>query len=277
MYASGPPIPPPKPGSHDTSRMSTPQTSQSPRPPPPPPQDGQSSAVDAYGLPPAARQPVIAPAQEIADPGDQWLPRFLEDKSYVPVPPLVHDMADLGQPRELTYRALTRKQDLAEILSTPSLLNSLTNSPQTIHPSISASQSALTAALTSNIELARHLLTQETRVAQARAQTQAQLVGAHALEHQWRLKQADMDDKLSPFAPASLYQRLGVGVGEQEAVCAALEESFLEEGGGGDGAGLASEREVLEWVRRYREAKKLYYLRQERKERWDEGRVGGWR
>ena len=38
-----------------------------------------------------------------------------------------------------------------------------------------------------------------------------------------------------------------------------------------------TERETLEWVRRYREAKKLYYLRQERKERWDEGRVGGWR
>jgi hypothetical protein len=54
-------------------------------------------------------------------------------------------------------------------------------------------------------------------------------------------------------------------------VCRALEESFLE----GDGA-TANEREALEWVRRYREAKKIYYSRQERKERWDEGRIGGW-
>jgi hypothetical protein len=55
-------------------------------------------------------------------------------------------------------------------------------------------------------------------------------------------------------------------------VCRALEESFLE----GDG-GTATEREVVEWVRRYREAKKVHYSRRERKERWDEGRVGGWR
>ena len=28
---------------------------------------------------------------------------------------------------------------------------------------------------------------------------------------------------------------------------------------------------------KYKEAKKVYYSRRERKERWDEGRVGGWR
>lgn len=63
---------------------------------------------------------------------------------------------------------------------------------------------------------------------------------------------------------------------EQGNVCVALEESFLDGEGAGAGAG-GDEREVLDWVRRYREAKKGYYLRRERKERWDEGRVGGWR
>lgn len=80
---------------------------------------------------------------------------------------------------------------------------------------------------------------------------------------------------LAPFAPSSLYQRVSQGVQEQGGVCQALEESFLEEGG--EGTGAATEREVSDWVRRYREARVLYYLRQERKERWDEGRVGGWR
>lgn len=77
-----------------------------------------------------------------------------------------------------------------------------------------------------------------------------------------------------------------------------MEESFLEAGGGlgaggGRGGSAATaaaeggeyggaskqeqEREVNEWIRKYREAKVLCYLRQERKERWDEGRVGGWR
>jgi hypothetical protein len=86
-----------------------------------------------------------------------------------------------------------------------------------------------------------------------------------------------MDAALAPFAPASLYQRLAAGVGEQEGVCRALEESFVAGDGGEEDGRVASEREVAEWVRNYREAKKLAYLRRERKERWDEGRVGGWR
>jgi hypothetical protein len=82
-----------------------------------------------------------------------------------------------------------------------------------------------------------------------------------------------MDHALGPFAPASLYQRVGQGVQEQSAVCQAMEESFLE----AEDGSLETEREVAEWVRRYREARTLYYLRHERKDRWDEGRVGGWR
>ena len=82
-----------------------------------------------------------------------------------------------------------------------------------------------------------------------------------------------MDHALGMFAPASLYQRLGQGVQEQAGVCQAMEESFLD----ADDGVMETEREVGEWVRRYREARTLYYLRQERKERWDEGRVGGWR
>lgn len=59
---------------------------------------------------------------------------------------------------------------------------------------------------------------------------------------------------------------------DQEQLCRGLEESFLEEQGG-----AASEREVAEFVRRVKEAKRVAYLRRERKERWDEGRIGGLR
>ncbi|KAK7924182.1 hypothetical protein PG985_006236 [Apiospora marii] len=142
-------------------------------------------------------------------------------------------------------------------------------------------------ALTENLTLAAHLVDLETRVSQQRTQAQAQLLSTHALERQWRQKQAEMDAALSSFAPAALYGRLTQALSEQEQICDALEESFLDGGRGApppslsyddDAAGgLATEREVLDWVRRYREARKLYYLRQERKERWNERRVGGWR
>ncbi|KXX75430.1 Vacuolar protein sorting-associated protein 37C [Madurella mycetomatis] len=241
MYAQAPPAPPPKPlGSHDVSRMSTPASAQLPRPPPLP------EAI-ASELAAVAAEGHTMPTQSIPDPGDQWLPMFLQDKS---------------------------KQDLADMLSDPALLSALTHAPQTIHPSLRQSHDVLQASLADNMERAAQLLDLEARLVHQRSAAQAQLLATHALERQWRAKQADMDHALAPFAPASLYQRLGQGVLEQEGVCHALEESFLE--GEGDGA-LATEREVGEWVRRYREAKKLYYLRQERKERWDEGRVGGWR
>ncbi|ROW18007.1 hypothetical protein VPNG_00395 [Cytospora leucostoma] len=249
IYSNTPPAPPPKPGSHEVSRLSTPITTQSPRPPPPLPDQQQLSELPetagAGGAQQAQAQ--VARPQEIPDPGDQWLPKILEDKS---------------------------KQDLADILSSTALLSGLTHAPSTAHPSVLASTEALSSALSQNLELAAHLLELEGRVARARGSAQAALLSTHALERQWRAKEGEMDHALGPFAPASLYQRLGGAVAEQEQVCVAMEESFLE-GEGDDGA--ATEREALDWVRRYREAKKLYYLRQERKERWDEGRVGGWR
>ncbi|KAK4682020.1 hypothetical protein QC764_112740 [Podospora pseudoanserina] len=251
MHSHTPPAPPPKPGNHDTSGMNTPvlvgPSSHIPRPPPPLPEAVTAGGLHSADIGAAASNGALVQAQDIPDPGDQWLPKFLQDKS---------------------------KQDLAEILSDPARLSAFTHSPQTVHPSLGSSHEALQVALSENIERAAQLLELEARLAHQRSTTQSQLLSTHALERQWRAKQADMDHALAPFAPASLYQRLSQGVQEQEGVCYALEESFLE--GEGDGA-LATEREVGDWIRRYREAKKLYYLRQERKERWDEGRVGGWR
>jgi hypothetical protein len=167
---------------------------------------------------------------------------------------------------------LRSKQDLADLFARPELLAALAASTATAHPSTATSQAPLRSALDENVALASRLNELEARLAHLRSSTQAQLLSAHALERQWRQKQSEMDRALAPFSPSALYQKLGQGVAEQEMVCRALEESFLD----GDG-GTATEREAAEWVRRYRDAKKVYYSRRERKERWDEGRVGGWR
>ncbi|KAF3764904.1 hypothetical protein M406DRAFT_292138 [Cryphonectria parasitica EP155] len=247
IYSNTPPAPPPKPGSHEVSRIGTPTTVNSPRPAPPLQDYHQHSDLPEAASLTAAQQAQISHPQAIPDPGEQWLPGFLEGKS---------------------------KQDLAEILSTPTLLSGLVHAPSTAHASTQSSTEALSTSLAENVDLATHLLELESRLAHSRASAQALLLSAHALERQWRAKQGEMDHALGPFAPASLYQRLSGGLAEQEGVCVALEESFLE--GEGEG-GQATERETLEWVRRYRDARRGYYLRKERKERWDEGRVGGWR
>ena len=176
---------------------------------------------------------------------------------------------------KFSFSALTqiraRKSDLSGILSNTELQAALVNAPSTTHPSVPQSQKPLYSALEQNIALATHLISLESQLDVQRAATQSQLLSLHALERQWRQKQAEMDTALAPFSPKSLYQRLAQAVQEQEQVCQALEESFLE------GDGRAGEREVADFVKRYREGRKLMLLRRERKERWDEGRVGGWR
>ena len=80
-----------------------------------------------------------------------------------------------------------------------------------------------------------------------------------------------MDDALEPFGPRALHRRLVGAVKEGEEALSAVTESWLGQ------EGVASEREVGEWVKSVREGRRIVELRRERRGRWEEGRVGGWR
>jgi hypothetical protein len=121
------------------------------------------------------------------------------------------------------------------------------------------------------MQLANHLNSRSDELSALRASLTNKLLHLHKLERQWRQKQTEMDDALDPWSPKALHARLVASIQEQEQLCAALEESFLE------GDGKASEREVADWVKRYRENRKTLGLRKEKRARFEEGRVGGWR
>ncbi|KAF2401360.1 hypothetical protein EJ06DRAFT_581505 [Trichodelitschia bisporula] len=240
---STPPPPPPKPSAHSSGR-GTPLAGP-PRPPPP----GQTEQLfdsrqsgQHYTGGNSASSSQAFPVIPHPEPG--WLPDIVKDKSTV---------------------------DLHHILSAPSLQQALVHAPSTAHPSVPASAAGLSSLLAENIALASSLQALEAQIQHQRQATQSRLLALRALEAQWRAKQAEQDAALRDFSPPALYQQLAAAVVEQETLCNGLEESFLE------GEGAAAEREVAEFVRRLREAKKVAYLRRERKERWDEGRVGGWR
>lgn len=92
-----------------------------------------------------------------------------------------------------------------------------------------------------------------------------------------------MDAVLEPWSAKALYRRLGAAEREAEEISRGVEDAFLDGGGGGGGdrdgnrEGKATERELAELCRRYREARGVVARRMESRERWDEGRVGGWR
>lgn len=94
-----------------------------------------------------------------------------------------------------------------------------------------------------------------------------------------------MDAVLEPWSAKALYRRLGAAEREAEELSRGVEETFLDGSGGvGDrddgsrkGEDKATERELADFCRRYREGRAVVGRRREWRERWDEGRVGGWR
>lgn len=157
------------------------------------------------------------------------------------------------------------------VAQSAALQRALVHAPATTHPSLPASIVPLNDLLAANVRLAQQLTALEAHLRNLRASTQTRLLSLKALERQWAAKQSEQDAALEPFGPRTLYQRLSAAVAEQESMCRGIEESWIEE------RGLADEADVADWVRRMREARKVAWLRRERRERWDEGRVGGWR
>ncbi|KAL1958597.1 hypothetical protein VTO42DRAFT_4194 [Malbranchea cinnamomea] len=252
-----PPPPPPKPSSHEASRHGTPFTMQQPFAAPlsTPPKEALDSrsqlGTASVETPEAVPDEAFSTAHQPQPPGpeDNWIPDILKNKSTT---------------------------DLHPLLSSPSLLSALTST----HPSLPASQAHLQSLLSSNIALASHVKSLELHLLSLRAATESLLLHHSSLELSWRKKQSEMDAALAPWSPKALYQRLSAAIAEQEAICEAVEESFLEEGGqdgNGGRSGQASDREVAEWVRQVRSEGAKLAARREARARWDEGRVGGWR
>ncbi|CAG8037354.1 unnamed protein product [Penicillium olsonii] len=218
-------------------------------PPPPPKPSSQNSRIGTPQNMSAAEpnQPHMANPQQPYMPNpptieEGWLPDQVKDKSTI---------------------------DLQAILKDPALISALSNQ----HPSHTSRQQHLESIIHSNKDLATRVLDTQAHLAELRASTETMLITHQSLEVSWRKKQAEMDAALAPWSPKALYQRYSAAITEQEAVCHAVEESFLDE----DHHGRATEKEIADWVRRVRgEASKLA-ARKEAKARWDEGRVGGWR
>ncbi|KAK6531406.1 hypothetical protein TWF281_008211 [Arthrobotrys megalospora] len=241
-----PPPPPPKPNSNNASRSGTPYNPSQFAPPIPPQQQQQ------VGPPGVSPNP--------GAPAELFIPAVLQDKS---------------------------RDDLLHILHSQHLLDALYLAH---HPSSPQNLTTLTNSLSTNAAYAKRLQSLSGAVDHQRATTSSSLLKTRQLERTWREKENEMDVALNRFSARALHARLGQAVGEADAVSRALEESFLEDdglgdadgeyisgGGGGGGSGVKASKDVDNFVKSYRGVRALYHLRKERKERWDENRVGGWR
>ncbi|ODV89154.1 hypothetical protein CANCADRAFT_3788 [Tortispora caseinolytica NRRL Y-17796] len=90
---------------------------------------------------------------------------------------------------------------------------------------------------------------------------------AKTAEDDWQKCEKEMYIALRKCGGSALGQKLSAGVAESERICEGLSASFLESNAGSD--------EIIHFIRDYRRERQLFYLRQERKQRWDEERVAG--
>ncbi|KAK3720423.1 hypothetical protein LTR37_003835 [Vermiconidia calcicola] len=256
-YSPTPPAPPPKPPT-----SSTPATGP-PLPPPPPSQYTQNepSELDgSQGYPYHQQQQ----QQYYERSGHSRAGSYAQQQEQTKIPPI-----EPGWLPDCVKDKTT--SDLQHLLTNPQLQSAILSNPSTTHPSLTHTSNLLPPLLNTNLHLTTSLSNLESTLAQKRSQTQSRLLSLRALENAHRTKLVETEDALSAFSPMALYQRLNAAVTEQESLVQGLEESWMDE------EGVAGEREVEAFVRRVKEGRKLGVLRQERRGRWDEGRVGGWR
>ncbi|KAL8628247.1 hypothetical protein Q9189_006063 [Teloschistes chrysophthalmus] len=246
---------------NSTYSTSTPTFLNPRAPPPPPPKSTRPASPPLPPPPPIPTHPSIHPQNTPISPPppgtptpqhpqvtEPWLPEILLDKP---------------------------SKALESTLHNPSLFAALANTHPLLNPS------PLPPHISQTHTLATHVLHAHHTLLAHRAAAQSKLLQLRALERQWRTKQTEVDEQLAPWGAKNLYQRLGRAEREGGEWCRGLEESFMvgAEGGagrGGDG-GKVGEREVGEFVRRFREGRRGVGRRSEERARWDEGRVGGWR
>ncbi|QIX01939.1 hypothetical protein AMS68_007456 [Peltaster fructicola] len=162
-------------------------------------------------------------------------------------------------------------QDLYDVLKDPSMQAALLNNPATGHAAVFASEAELVPILEANVKLATSLEALGDRLASQRAATQSRLLALRALEQQYRAKITETEAALRAFSPMAQYQRLNASATEQQQLLKGIEESWIDE------PGQANEREINDWVKRVKDASRVAFIRKERKARWDEGRVSGWK
>ncbi|KAK9469107.1 hypothetical protein V1512DRAFT_258611 [Lipomyces arxii] len=259
-FGNGPPPLPP----HPQQASSQWQPSQLPRMPDlnrnqwPPANGVQNRSRDLGGL----QLLNGAPPSPIPSPGPS--PVFSPNPSRLQTP-----SQSLFVPSEVQSKHRT---ELAALLQDDDTLNALF---QATHPA-SLQHVATVANLTDQIKTTTDMiLSKEPELTEARTRTEADLAAAKEKEKEWRTMEKEMRDTMAPYSSASLHARLGAATVEAEHVSEALAGSFLDTGHPSHSGDYALPGGVDQFVREYRRVRKIYHLRKERLERWNEDRVGG--
>ncbi|KAK9325202.1 hypothetical protein V1517DRAFT_203096 [Lipomyces orientalis] len=142
------------------------------------------------------------------------------------------------------------------------------------HPASTQHAETISALTTQVKQTAARISEKEQAIADARARAEEELKDAREMDAQWRAVEKRMYDSIAPYSAGRLRAKLGSATAEAEHVSEALAGSFLDTSAGRGGYASAGV-DVGQFVREYRRVRRIYHLRKERVDRWNEERVGG--
>ncbi|CCG84251.1 protein of unknown function [Taphrina deformans PYCC 5710] len=97
------------------------------------------------------------------------------------------------------------------------------------------------------------------------------LIKTKHLQDEWEAVERSMYSALKPYTSDALYTRLQAAVSDSEKLSDSLVSSFLDAGPS------PLNDDIHDFIKEYRQTRKIHHLRSERLARWKDGRVGGFR
>ncbi|KAG4303860.1 hypothetical protein PORY_002748 [Pneumocystis oryctolagi] len=155
------------------------------------------------------------------------------------------------------------QEDLKSILDDFSLLDAILN---TTHPKVLQQTNALKEAYKTNIKFSEELLNQKSSFLDLQRSVENALNEVKKYEEQWESVSKEMVDSLKFYSKPYLLTQLDNATKEANDFSNALQKMFLEN---------KKDSDVSGFIKKYRQARKLYYLRLEKKEQWESGKISG--
>lgn len=117
-----------------------------------------------------------------------------------------------------------------------------------------------------NIEKAKELQSRLDQLESTRIDTNDDIANARLKEKEWIKVEEDMYRAIQPFSMPALQQQLERSIKDSEQLSESLFCSFVDH--------EDESPDLKEFIKNYKKERKLYHLRKERANRWNEERVG---
>ncbi|KTW27589.1 uncharacterized protein T551_03088 [Pneumocystis jirovecii RU7] len=155
------------------------------------------------------------------------------------------------------------QEELKDILNDSLLLDAILN---TTHPEVLQQMNILKEAYKTNIRFSEELLNQKSSFLNLQKNVENTLNELKKYEKRWEDVKKEMEISFKFHSKPYLLTRLDNAIKETDDFSNSLQKSFLED---------KENNDVLEFIKKYRQARKLYYFRLEKKEHWESGKIIG--